>query len=108
MALNLGIGKFSNPANINTSLDNKDKEKLPLEYDIALNMVDFLFNQIEYSLKNNRSKKNINLGYKGFMEAMLPKSKNGVMQYVAGMNHEDIVQLLDFFQTQNNRRCLQK
>jgi hypothetical protein len=73
-----------------------NKEEVDKDYDIAVDIVNDLFNNISLCLKKDRSRVKINMLAKGYIGYILKDSvREGIADFVRGMYPEDMKLLLN-------------
>jgi hypothetical protein len=81
------------------------KDEIDIDYDIAVDIVNDLFNNISLCLKRDRSRVKINMLAKGYIKYILSDGvREGIADFVRGMYPEDMKILLNDFERDINKR----
>lgn len=73
-----------------------NKEEVDKDYDIAVDIINDIFNNIGLCLKKDRSRVKINMLAKGYISYILKDSaREGIADFVRGMYPEDMKLLLN-------------
>jgi hypothetical protein len=81
------------------------KDEIDKDYDIAVDIVNDLFNNISLCLKKDRSRVKINMLAKGYIGYILKDSvREGIADFVRGMYPEDMKLLLNDIERDIKRR----
>lgn len=81
------------------------KDEIDKDYDIAVDIVNDLFNNISLCLQKDRSRVKINMLAKGYIKYVLSDGvREGIADFVRGMYPEDMKLLLNDIERDVNKR----